>query len=322
MPDYKLKLYRGRWYVAWSDSAGRTQRAALRTANREEAERSLIDFKRDMAAPPGALVGQIVGAYLDEKEGRIVDVRRLRDAWRRAEPTFGHLRPDQVTRDICRGYTELRRAAGMSDGTILKEINVVRQGLNYNKVPGAVFEAPSAPPPRDRHLTREEFATLLDSCVQPHLRLFMALAISTAGRKSALLELKWSQIDFKRRLVHLNAPSELRRKKRASVPMTDRLFAELTEANEARQTDSVIEYLGKPVGSIKTGFYAAIKRAGLEGIRPHDLRHSAAVWMAEDGVPMSEIAQFLGHSNESITFRVYARFSPTHLRKAAKSLEF
>jgi hypothetical protein len=44
--------------------------------------------------------------------------------------------------------------------------------------------------------------------------------------------------------------------------------------------------------------------------------------MAEDGVPMEEIAQFLGHSNVSITRRVYARFSPIYLRKAAKSVDF
>jgi integrase len=43
--------------------------------------------------------------------------------------------------------------------------------------------------------------------------------------------------------------------------------------------------------------------------------------MAEDGVPMGEIASFLGHSDSRITERVYARFSPQHLRRAAKSLE-
>lgn len=43
--------------------------------------------------------------------------------------------------------------------------------------------------------------------------------------------------------------------------------------------------------------------------------------MAEAGVPMEEIAQFLAHSNVEITRKVYARFSPNHLRQAAKALE-
>ena len=44
-------------------------------------------------------------------------------------------------------------------------------------------------------------------------------------------------------------------------------------------------------------------------------------WMAEDGVPMDVIAQYLGHSNAAITARVYARFSPDYLRNAARSVE-
>jgi integrase len=43
--------------------------------------------------------------------------------------------------------------------------------------------------------------------------------------------------------------------------------------------------------------------------------------MAESGRPMSEIAQFLGHSNSTLTERVYARFSPDFLRKSANALE-
>jgi site-specific recombinase XerD len=50
------------------------------------------------------------------------------------------------------------------------------------------------------------------------------------------------------------------------------------------------------------------------------LRHSAAVWLAEDGHDMHEISQYLGHDDVKTTTRVYARFSPTHLRKLADSL--
>jgi integrase len=44
--------------------------------------------------------------------------------------------------------------------------------------------------------------------------------------------------------------------------------------------------------------------------------------MAEQGIPMDEIAQYLGHTDPRITYRVYARFSPEHLKKAANALEF
>lgn len=328
-PAYRCKLFRGYWHAVWIDEAGRTQRRSLRTKDREEAERSLIDFKRDATAPVGSTVGAIVEAYLAEKRGRISDHARLQHGWDRAKATFAHLRPDQITRELCREYTAVRQAEGerargkpTGDATILKEMNVIRQSLNWRGVTGAVFEAPSAPPPRDRHLTRAEFSTLLDAAGSPHIRLFMILALSTAGRKSAILQLTWDRVDFERGQIRLGVVGERNRKGRALVPMTDRLRRELLTAQAAALTPFVIEYGGDPVKNIKKGFAKAVERSGLIDVTPHDLRHSAAVWMAEDGIPMDEIAQFLGHSDPRITFRVYARYSPAYLKKAASSLEF
>jgi hypothetical protein len=84
----------------------------------------------------------------------------------------------------------------------------------------------------------------------------------------------------------------------------------------------VIEWAGENVASVKRGVAKAGERAGIGHVTAHMLRHSAAVHMAEDGIPMEEIAQFLGHADVGITRRVYARFSPTYLRKAAKSVDF
>ncbi|WP_363311552.1 site-specific integrase [uncultured Devosia sp.] len=325
----RAKLYRGSWYAVWSDATGATQRRSLRTHDREEAERRLIDLRVAMAAPPGATTGEIVQAYLDEKKGRIADHDRLENGWKQAKASFGHLRPDQITREVCREYAQLRRLQGegkrgrpTSDATILKELNIVRQALNWRGVQGAVFEAPSAPPPRDRHLTKAEFQKLLDACGMAHVRLFMVLALSTAGRKSAILQLTWDRVDFDRNQIRLAVVGERNRKGRALVPMTDRLRSELLKAKEAALTPYVIEYAGGPVLNIKKGFAAAVERSGLSDVTPHDLRHSAAVWMAEAGVAMDEIAQFLGHTDPRITYRVYARFSPEYLRKAASALDF
>jgi len=56
-------------------------------------------------------------------------------------------------------------------------------------------------------------------------------------------------------------------------------------------------------------------------VSPHVCRHSVAVWLAETGTPMHEIAQMLGHTDTATTYRVYARYSPDHLRGAADALE-
>lgn len=322
MPEIRLKLFRRHWYAVWADTGGATKRRALRTQDSAEAERRLLDFQRDMAAPVGALVGNIVEAYIEEKKGRIADQPRLAFAWKQAASTFGHLRPDQITREVCHRYAAERRLAGRQDATILKEINVVRQALNWRKIAGAVFEAPAAPPPRDAHLTKKQYLKLLAACAQPHIRLFCILALTTAGRKSAILQLTWDRVDFERGMIRLAVVGERNRKGRALVPMTDQARKELLVAREAAQSPYVIEYGGEPVADIKKGFAGAVARAKLPGTVPHDLRHSAAVWMAEAGVDLMEIAQYLGHSDMKTTYSTYARFSPNHLRKAASALEF
>jgi len=145
---------------------------------------------------------------------------------------------------------------------------------------------------------------------------------STAARVGAVLELTWARVGLERGQINLRTDATGPRKGRAVVPINAGLRAALTSAREAARTDYVIEWAGEPVKGIKTGFNAAVKAAGLEKVSPHVLRHTAAVHMAEAGIPMDEISQYLGHSNVGVTARVYARFSPDHLRKAADVLDF
>jgi integrase len=105
------------------------------------------------------------------------------------------------------------------------------------------------------------------------------------------------------------------------VPVNDTLLPVLQGALQGALTPFVVEYAGKPVGSIKKAFATACGQAGLVDVSPHVLRHSAACAMIEAGVTFAEVAQFLGHSSPSVTFNVYARYSPEYLANAAKALE-
>ncbi|WP_229583379.1 tyrosine-type recombinase/integrase [Paracoccus sp. S-4012] len=132
----------------------------------------------------------------------------------------------------------------------------------------------------------------------------------------------WDREDLERRRINLRLPDSRTRKGRAVVPINDTMLEALKEARRAALSDHVIEWSGEPVKSIRTGFKAAVKRAWRKDVGQHTLRHTAAVHMVEAAVPFDEVAQFLGHSNPSITFKVYGRFSPSHLRRAASALEF
>jgi integrase len=315
----QIKLYRGKYYAVWRQD-GQTKRLALRTEDRGVAKQRLEDLK---LKPVAETIGQIIDAYFEDKKS-LSSFPSMVEAWKSLEPHFAHLRPDQVNRLLCRSYTEHRRRQNIKDGTVIKELGVVRAGINwYTPNSPAQFEMPPQPAPKDRYLTRKEYSDLLEGCGAPHIRLFVILALSTAGRQSAILQLTWDRVDFDRGIIQLSIPDEHgRRKGRATVPMTNAARRALEEAKKAALTDFVIEYGEKPVMNIKKAFGRACERAKLKDVTPHTLRHTAAVWMAEAATPMSQIAQYLGHSNSLITERVYAKYSPEFLKGAASALDF
>ena len=313
----RLGQYRGRYYAIWREF-GATRRTSLRTKNRVVAEQRFADFVKAFNAP-GETIADVMQAYLRDKEHTAADPERLENAWKRLKTTFGSLRPDQVTREKCREYAAQRSAM---PGTVRRELATLRSALRWFS-PGveAVFELPPPPPPRERHLSRDEYERLVEASRQtPHVYLFIILALGTAARATALLELPWNRVDLARGIIRLGSGNRL--KGRATVPITDRARQALTEARECALSSFVIEYGGKHVLRIRKAFMRAVTRAGLGAdVTPHVLRHTAAVWMAEAGTPMVEIAQFLGHSSPDVTYRVYARFSPSYLRGAAAALE-
>ena len=71
-----------------------------------------------------------------------------------------------------------------------------------------------------------------------------------------------------------------------------------------------VEFNGKPVSSVKKGFRSAVRLAGLSGkVTPHTLRHTAATWLTQLGVPIWEASGFLGMSPEVLQ-QVYGHHHP------------
>lgn len=81
------------------------------------------------------------------------------------------------------------------------------------------------------------------------------------------------------------------RKVKATAPISDMFMLMLQSAREATLSRYVIEWAGKPIRSIKTGFNAALEQSEIEHCTRHDLRRTAGRFIAEAGVPIEEIAQ-------------------------------
>ena len=81
-----------------------------------------------------------------------------------------------------------------------------------------------------------------------------------------------------------------------------------------------VEFNGKPVASVKKGFKTAVGLARLpRRVTPHTLRHTAATWLMQRGVPTWEAAGFLGMSPEVLQ-DTYGHHHPDHLHGAALAI--
>ena len=315
----RLKLHKEYWYIVWREG-GRTKRLSTRTADRAKAERVLADIKSRPAPNAGATVGMIYAAYMGDLTARGKSAERAAYAWRHLADTFSGLRPDRVTRELSRKYVADRRVIGAGDGTIWTELGLLSSAMHWlDKSTPAIIERPSKPEPKSRWLTKDEYRALRGAAKADHVRLFIALALSTAGRKGAVLGLTWDKIDFDAGMINLGRA--VGNKGRGQKPMTTEARKLLLKAHKARTCQHVIEYGGKRVGSIDKAFGRTVERAGIEHCGPHDIRRSVGRWMVEDGVPMAEVSRYMGHTNTAVTERVYAVFSPTYLRGAAQALD-
>lgn len=310
--------------IIWWDS-GRRRRVSLGTTDRVQAEAEARGhWNRIVGAKDLATVGDIVDAYLGPLEipAGVPDDKRKREAWARAKGYWAQLDPRVIDEQVSLGYPAWRKR---SVNTHRSELSLVRTALNWAVRQNRLDKAPKItlpPQPESNtgHLSKAEFRRFLDGCCAPHVKLFAMLAVTTGGRKSALLEAKWEQVDFDRALLSLNAEGRKQNSKfRATVPLNSLILSALVKAKTAASTDFIIEHRCARLLDIKKGIAAASARSGVK-VHPHMFRHSAAVWMAEDRVPMAEIAAFLGHRDINVTTRIYARFHPDYLRAAAKSL--
>ena len=151
--------------------------------------------------------------------------------------------------------------------------------------------------------------------------LFIVTGLYTGRRTEAILSLRWSQIDLEASLIDFEIAGRQRtKKKRGKVPIPSRLLPHLKRARR-RGSDLVLVFHinGRPIRSIKKGFAAASRRAGLQEVTPHTLRHTAATWLMQKGVPLWEASGFLAMSQETLQ-RVYGHHHPDFMRRAADAI--
>jgi integrase len=165
---------------------------------------------------------------------------------------------------------------------------------------------------KTRFLTRDERERLLAACRAskwPRLYLLVLLALTTGARKGELLGLTWGDVDLERATVHVGRSKNGDPKVLPVVPAA----LEQLQAFAGAAGALVFPSAEKPgqAYAFEPRWQQALKAAHIRGFRFHDLRHSAASHLAQNGATLLEIADLLGHRQLSMTKR-YSHLASGH----------
>ena len=241
--------------------------------------------------------------------------------------TLQEVRPGQISR-----YKANRLAAGASPGTLNRELALMKHAFTLSikewgwtkDNPVKMVSMEKEAPHKDRWLTDNEEKRLLRAC-PGWLREIAIFSVDTGCRRGEILSLSWKHVDLQRgvAIVFGKKTSEWR-----GVPLTRRL-RDIMTAKQASQKvlslrDNLVfcnqEGLALNIHELRWAFEIALGEAGISNFRFHDLRHSFATRLAQNGVDLFTIQKLLGHKSYATTER-YAHHYTESLRRGINVLD-
>ncbi len=320
-----MSLYRRKdsryWWLKVSVAGLKPIQQSTGTADKQKAEEyeaklinSLWEQTR-LGVKPRYLWQEAAVRYLEEtthKASQQSDIYHLQ--WLR--PYLDDRCLDDINRAFVDRLISIRLKGGVTNATVNRCMQVVSNILRK-----AAFDwewidrAPkvrSLPEPkiRIRWLKQDEALRLLSELPE-HLNAMARFSLLTGLRRGNVVGLQWSQVDLAKRhaLIH---PDQAKARKAIPVPLSVEAIAVLRE-QLFKHPVYVFTYKGRPVKQVHgKAWQAALKRAGIENFRWHDLRHTWASWHVQNGTPMHILQQLGGwHSMEMV--QKYAHLSSEHL---------
>jgi len=173
---------------------------------------------------------------------------------------------------------------------------------------------------RIRFLSDEERTALLDACEKasnPLIYLLVVIALSTGARFSEIINLKWHNVDLKRKMFYF---MDTKNGENRAVPISSKAYSLLQEHSKVRQINS--EYVfarpdGKKPLDLRHQWEKVIENSKIKDFHFHDLRHTAASYLAMNGATLVEISEILGHK----TMQMVKRYSHLTQKHTADILE-
>jgi integrase len=167
---------------------------------------------------------------------------------------------------------------------------------------------------RVRWITPDQAKRLLAE-LPAHQRDLALFALATGLRQSNVIHLGWDQVDLPRKTAWI--PGDKAKGKEDIHVSLSELSMEVLQAQLGKHPQSVFTYGGKPIGQVNTkAWRSALQRVGIENFRWHDLRHTWASWLVQNGTPLYDLQEMGGWKSAEMVRR-YAHLAPAQMARHA-----
>lgn len=318
------------WWIDFVAPDGGRIRRSTETGNKAQAQelhdrlRNEVWRLQKLGDRPKRLWQDAAVRWLQEQSHKAThedDKTKLR--W--LDPFLAGKELESINRPLIDTICRAKLKEGSANATVNRYLSLVRSILRrcvrewewIDRAPA--IRLLKEPTRRIRFLTREQAVALLNE-LPPHLRAMATFALSTGLRRRNVTGLTWEQVDLERKLAWVH-PDQAKGRKAIGVPLNETALAVL-RAQVGRHPETVFTYEGKPVFQVSSmAWYKALKRAGIEDFRWHDLRHTWASWHVQNGTPLFALQEMAGWETEKMVRR-YAHLAVGHLAVYADNLQF
>jgi integrase len=274
-----------------------------------------------LGTTPDYLWQHAVKQWIVDKKGKL-SLEKDKMIFRGVRKYLDGVKLKDIDRKLLKTIAD-KKAKETSEATANRHMQLIRAVLNkaaneWEWIP----KAPKAPmfiveSKRIRWITKTESKRLIKE-VPEHIAEMIRFSLATGLRHRNVTQLKWSQLNMTRRVAWIH-PDESKTKNAITVPLNSDAI-DVLKRQFGKHDEFVFTYNKKPVQRANTkAFREAVKRAGIEDFRWHDLRHTWASWHVQSGTDINTLQVMGGWKSIEMVQR-YAHFSSDKLIKDAQRI--
>jgi site-specific recombinase XerD len=335
---YQVEGKKGpRWYLDYQVEGRRVRKRIGKSKRLAELALADIEVKLERKETGFAVkdrnLADFIAEYLNFAKGN-----KALQSYQRDEMSLRHLtgflqvdRLGAVTPSLLEAYKADRLGKGTKPSTLNRELNTIKAMFNKAMAWGALAKNPAVSVrklkethKKIRYLSRDEVALLLKAASE-RMRPVIETFLHTGFRRDELIHLTWADVDFKNKVVSVQAKDGWHPKdyETRHIPLTARLAEVLRGVPKADEECVFRNGGGKALDAdvLSHEFRRLVRSCALKNASIHTLRHTFASHLVMNSVDLYTVQKLLGHSSIKTT-EIYAHLAPDYLRAAMDKLRY